>query len=417
MKYKIVLLFIFITILFSKSYAQNEHTQEELKSAKDLFNSTKDLYADELDTFNYHRIVVLLNKVLQADPTNPEALYYLGYTYSRINSSDGRSIISMNKDLVMQSSAYFEKLNQLTPKYTGEIIALDPYSKITAEWGSMAMSYIYNNQLDSALWAFNQGKERGGYSPFVLEINRKTLDACPPNSILISAGDNITFPIWYLQEVEKYRTDISVIDISLLNTSWYPRFVSKNKNIVFDLPDNVIDTIDYMPWMDSLIKVGDFSWILKPSLYEQYILRGDRVLLSLIKANNFKRDIYFTASFDKHQQISLEDYLSDYIVVKKLCKSTPKDLIYEEYKNKITEILKLSSYINPNSIDQINTYNFYRCNIIMQIDKYYKSNDLKKAKELMSIFDTYADDKRMDYDYKLLSDFVIELKVQLKSTK
>lgn len=417
MNKKYILLFFYFCFLVNTTYAQKNHTQELLDSAKTLFNSTKDLYANELDTFDYKQIANLLNQILQAEPNNSEALYYLGYTYSRINASDGRGIISMNKDLVIQSSACFEKLIQTAPKYTGEIIALDPYSKITAEWGSLAMCYLFNHKPDSAQWAFKEAKQRGGFSSFTLEINRKTLDACAPNSILISSGDNITIPLWYLQEVEHYRTDISVVDISLLNTTWYPKYLSKNKNIVFDLPENILDTIDYMPWMDSLITVGDFSWTLKPSLYEQYILRGDRVLLSLIKANNFKRDIYFTASFYSHQQLSLEDYLSNYIVVKKLCQSTPKDLPYDIYKNKISEILQLGSLLNPNSMDQIHTYNLYRYDIVMQIDNYFKSNELKKTKELMSIFDSYANDKRMEYDYKSLSDFVVDLKSQLKIKK
>ena len=54
-----------------------------------------------------------------------------------------------------------------------------------------------------------------------VEMARNYLESVGPNGILITHGDNDTFPVWYAQEVENVRTDVRICNTSLLGTDWH----------------------------------------------------------------------------------------------------------------------------------------------------------------------------------------------------
>ena len=88
--------------------------------------------------------------------------------------------------------------------------------------GSLILSFILCLAIVPVNLAFNNWDDHdrsGRYSAYSMAVNY--LESCDENAILFTIGDNDTFPLWYAQEIEGIRTDIRIVNTSLLSTDWY----------------------------------------------------------------------------------------------------------------------------------------------------------------------------------------------------
>jgi len=368
-----------------------------------LLNVGKSEFGKAFDSQNYALAVKNLEEAVRLKPDNAEARYFLGYAYSRLSAKDGKTLNKTSAELTIKSSEQLEKVIKLSPRYTGELVALDPYSKITAEWGSLAMSYLYDKKYDSTLWAFNEGKKRGGFGTFFLSVNRMVLDNCPQNTILISNGDNYTIPLWYLQFMEKYRPDVTVVDINLLNTIWYPRYLKANAGIFSSVSNGKMDAIGKRPWKDSLITIPcpdkrSFSWIAKAYDGETHFYRGDLLFLRLITENKFNRNIYFTAGFPEYARLNLSDNLKKNIIVDKLNFDNSPQPDSNSINSLLANISSCFTHINENSQLESKMPDQLRYEVLDLISRYMKANRKNDALNVLQTLNSVIDVKRYPFN-------------------
>ena len=114
---------------------------------------------------------------------------------------------------------------------------------------------------------------------YTTHLNAKAyLQSCDENAIMFTIGDNDTFPLWYMQEVEDFRTDVKLVNTSLFATDWYIDQMKRATYKAAPIPSqlehdqykygtlDVAYSMDHPRFKDSVMTIKNFMrWIASDS--------------------------------------------------------------------------------------------------------------------------------------------------------
>jgi hypothetical protein len=191
---------------------------------------------------------------------------------------------------------------------------------------------------------FHQANRKGNYVAWDYSYN--VLQTCDQDAILFTNGDNDTYPLWYLQDVEGVRRDVRVVSLSMLRMSWYIKQLKYEqpfgaKKVPITTSDREIETISQREFQTHLVKLtvprevmrrygekGAASTVKSNEKMNETIdtisfsmpftidygnvkaiREQDIMVFDIVASTNWQRPIYFAMSVPPDGYIGLKDYL------------------------------------------------------------------------------------------------------------
>jgi hypothetical protein len=93
-------------------------------------------------------------------------------------------------------------------------------------------------------------------TPSLLTYTRWVLESLPQNAILLTNGDQDTYPAVALQVTENLRPDVAIVNMSLLNLHWYARWVRDHYNVPLPYDDKELDEVSPKPTDDGWLFIS-----------------------------------------------------------------------------------------------------------------------------------------------------------------
>ncbi len=239
---------------------------------------------------------------------------------------------------------------------------------------------------------YREHNRSGNYVAWDYSYN--ILQTCEPNAIIFTNGDNDTFPLWYLQEVEHIRTDVKIVNLSLLNTHWYIKQLRdyKPKILPASFTDKEIDQITPRAFQKQKIRIpapkteknekGYIEFTMSPTYAGQGIRVQDLMILRILADNFGKRPVYFAITVAQENKINLDDFLRmDGLALKVMPYKLGRDNINPEVlKTNLYDKYQYRNLGNPKVFFNDNIQNLlqnYR-SVFLQLALYYYFQDQKQ---------------------------------------